>query len=230
MAENAARLVKAYNEMVIHLRKETGQDANCRFPELVRVASEINAVVFRYKDELIQYGRLRNAIVHEQGTESIYIADPRESACSRIEELRDRILCPRKLRSISPYLPLRIFQSTNSLSEALVYMKENIFSQVIILNQGEYGILSTEGIAHWLESKDHAVLLPEIMLEEVGQFEPEDTCRRLRADETIERALVVFTKDLGKRVFSILVTETGLRTDEPITIITPWDFVAGKLR
>jgi hypothetical protein len=74
------------------------------------------------------------------------------------------------------------------------------------------------------------VMLPEILLGEIAHFEPEGTCRYLRADDTIERALEVFTKDLGKRVFSILATETGLATEEPITIITPWDFVAGKLR
>jgi hypothetical protein len=61
-------------------------------------------------------------------------------------------------------------------------------------------------------------------------FEPEDTCRYLKADDTVERAFEVFTNDIGKRVFSILVTEKGIATEEPITIITPWDFVAGALR
>jgi len=230
MTENASRFVHAFNQIERHLRQLTGRDANCRFPELVRAASENNAVVLRYKDELLQNGRLRNAIVHEQGTDSIYMADPRAAACSRIEELRDRVLCPKKLRSISPHVPLRIFHSTNSLSQVLGYMKGNDFSQVIILNSGSYAILSTEGIAHWLESKENMVMLPEILLGEIAHFEPEGTCRYLRADDTIERALEVFTKDLGRRVFSILATETGLAAEEPITIITPWDFVAGKLR
>jgi hypothetical protein len=141
----------AFNQIERHLRQLTGRDANCRFPELVRAASENNAVVLRYKDELLQNGRLRNAIVHEQGTDSIYMADPRAAACSRIEELRDRVLCPKKLRGISPHVPLRIFHSTNSLSQVLGDMKGNDFSQVITLNSGSYAILSTEGIAHWLE-------------------------------------------------------------------------------
>jgi hypothetical protein len=230
MTENALRFVTVFNQIEQRLRQLTGRDANCRFPDLVRAASENNAVVRLYKDELLRNGRLRNTIVHELGTESIYIADPREAACTRIEELKDRILCPKELGSISPHVLLRIFHSTNSLSQALVYMKDNDFSQVITLNHGSYVILSTEGIAHWLESKENMVILPESFLEEIAQFEPEDTCRYLRADDTIERALEVFTTDLGKRVFSILATETGLPTEEPITIITPWDFVAGKLR
>jgi hypothetical protein len=230
MTENASRFVHAFNQIERHLRQLTGRDANCRFPDLLRAASENNAVVFWYKDEILQYGRLRNAIVHEQGTESIYMADPRDSACSRIEELRERILSPKTLRTISPHVPLRIFTSTNSVSDALAYMKANDFSQVIALNDGSYIILSAEGIAHWLGSKENMVMLREIFLAEIARFEPEDTYRYMSADDTIERALDVFTNDLGKRVFSILATETGLPTEEPITIITPWDFVAGKLR
>jgi hypothetical protein len=230
MTENALRFVTAFNQIEQRLRQVTGRNANCRFPELVSLASENNAVVLRYKDELVQYGRLRNAIVHEQGTESMYIADPRGSACSRIEELRDRILRPKKLRSISPHVSLRIFDSGDALAPALAYMKANDFSQVITLNDGSYAILSAEGIAHWLESNDNMVLLSEISVGVVARFEPKDTCRYLRADDTVERALEVFTKDLGKRVFSILATETGLATEEPIRIVTPWDFVAGKLR
>jgi hypothetical protein len=109
-------------------------------------------------------------------------------------------------------------------------MKAHEFSQVIALNAGTYGILSTEGIAHWLESKDNVVMLSQITLAQIIHFEPEDTCHYLKADDTIERALEVFTTDLGKRVFSILATEMGLSTEEPITIITPWDFVAGRLQ
>jgi hypothetical protein len=109
-------------------------------------------------------------------------------------------------------------------------MKANDFSQVISLTDGCYMILSTEGIAHWLESKENMVMLSEISLGAVVRCEPPDTCKYLKADDTVDRAFEVFTTDLGKRVFSILVTETGQRTEKPITIITPWDFVAGKLR
>jgi hypothetical protein len=230
MAGRALRFVTAFNQIEQQLRQQTGRDANCRFPDLVSAAAENNAVVRLYKDELLRNGRLRNTIVHELGTESIYIADPREAACRRIGELKDRILCPKELRSIAPHVPLRIFHSTNSLSETLAYMKANDFSQVITLDKGSYVILSSEGIAHWLGSQENMVNLPKSFLGDIIDCEPEGTCRYLRANDTIERALEVFTKDLGKRVFSIIATETGLATAQPITIITPWDFVAGKLR
>jgi hypothetical protein len=230
MTENASRFVSAFNQLEQHLRRVSGRDASCRFHDLVKAACEVSASVCQHKDELLQFQRLRNAIVHEQGTPSIYIADPRETACLRIEELRHRILCPKTLRRISAYVPLRIFNADDLLPAALAYMKANDFSQVITLIDGCYMILSTEGIAHWLESKENMVMLSEISLEAVVRCEPPDTCKYLKADDTIDRALQVFTADLGKRVFSILVTETGERTEKPTAIITPWDFVAGRLR
>jgi hypothetical protein len=125
---------------------------------------------------------------------------------------------------------LRIFDEGERLPAALGYMKTNEFSQVIVVTEGLYRILSTEGIAHWLESEDNVVSLSEISLGSVLSYEPTDTCKYLKVDDTVDDAYQVFTKDLGKRVFSILVTKTGLPAEEPTTIITPWDFVAGKLR
>ena len=230
MRDNASRFVHAFNQIEQHLRGITRKDASCRFHDLVALASAVNATAGRYRDELIQFRQLRNVIVHEQGTASIYIADPREIACSRIEELRDKILCPKSLRGISPYAVLRIFSADDPLPAALAYMKEKEFSQVITLTDGYHGILSTEGVTHWLESNENMVRLSEIAVGSVGRCEPSDTCKYLRADNTVDEAYKIFTEDLGKRVFSVLVTETGDPRERPITIITPWDFVAGKLR
>jgi hypothetical protein len=231
MTQNADRFIKAFNEIEQHLRSQIGRDTRHPFPEVVKVAAGINSVVRRYKDELLQYARLRNAIVHELGTNSVFIADPREAACFGIEDLRAKILCPKILRDMLPYAPLRVFDSATSLSQALAYMKEQNFSQVIARSE-RYVILSCEGVAHWLEAKslENTVFLSQALMKDVLCFEPEDTYRYLKADDTVERALEVFTNDIGKRVFSILVTEKGNATEKPITIITPWDFVAGTLR
>jgi ATP-dependent DNA ligase len=45
-----------------------------------------------------------------------------------------------------------------------------------------------------------------------------------------ERAREVFANDIGKRVFSALVTESGRPKQRPINIVTPWDIVSGALR
>ena len=61
-------------------------------------------------------------------------------------------------------------------------------------------------------------------------FEPTDSCIYLKATDTVDRAREVFANDIGKRIFSALVTEHGSAKEKPINIVTPWDFVAGALR
>jgi hypothetical protein len=63
----------------------------------------------------------------------------------------------------------------------------------------------------------------------VLDFEPKDTCVYLRVDDSVDRAREIFVNDIGKRVFSALVSEIGKAEGNPINIVTPWDFVGGQI-
>jgi hypothetical protein len=110
-------------------------------------------------------------------------------------------------------------------------MRAHEFSQVITVRDGTHVVLSTEGIARWLEvkSKEDVIALSDTRLTDVLDFEPIDSCTYLKADDTVDRAREVFAKDIGKRLFSALVTENGRPKETPINIVPPWDFVTGKL-
>ena len=111
-------------------------------------------------------------------------------------------------------------------------MRANDFSQVIAVQNERYIIVSAEGLAHWLEakSKEEIIDLAEAQLRDVIVFEPKDSCQYLSADDTIDRLREVFATDVGKRLFSVLVTEHGRPTETPINIVTPWDVVTGTLK
>ena len=126
---------------------------------------------------------------------------------------------------------VRTVSTDVKLAELLSYMRANDFSQVIAVQNERYIIVSAEGLAHWLEakSKEEIIDLSETRLSDVIIFEPKDSCRYLSADDTVDRAREVFATDIGKRIFSVLVTEHGRPSERPINIVTPWDFVAGAL-
>jgi hypothetical protein len=111
-------------------------------------------------------------------------------------------------------------------------MKQNEFSQIIIELSREFVILSSVGIARWLENKStEDIISPvETKLGEVLDFEPKGSCIYLKVSDTVEEARERFTSDIGKMVVSVLVSEHGKSTEKPINIITPWDFVAGALK
>ena len=151
----------------------------------------------RNKDDLLEYGDLRNAIVHDRGKAPVLLADPREDVVVKIEEIWNRLSHPRILRSLARPIPLRIFTSSTVLAESLSYMRANDFSQVIAVRDEKHLILSAEGIAHWLEakSKEDIIELSAARLSDVLNFEPKDSCIYLRANDTVDRAREVFAND-----------------------------------
>ena len=232
MTSNGDRFESAYNKIDALLRKKVGGTKPLSFSFLVNEAASKDATVRMYRDDLLEYGELRNAIVHDRGRAPVLLADPREDVVQKIENIWNRLSHPRILRSLAGAVQLRIFPANAVLAEPLSYMRANDFSQVIALSDEKHRVLSTEGIAHWLEAKSNEdiISLAEARLGDALNFEPTDSCVYLKADDTVDRAREVFANDIGKRVFSALVTEHGSAKEKPINIVTPWDFVAGKLR
>lgn len=231
MPSNGDRFEAAYNKIDALLRKKVGRRSGS-FSSIVIEAATKDPTVRTYKDELLEYGDLRNAIVHDRGRAPVLLADPREEVVTRIEEIWDRLSRPRTLRSLPRPVPLRIFGTSEPLPQALSYMRANDFSQIVAFLSGMHVLLSAEGIAYWLEAKseEDIIALSEVELGHALDFEPEGSCAYLKADDTVERAREVFANDIGKRVFSALVTESGSPKQRPINIVTPWDVVSGTLR
>jgi hypothetical protein len=232
MLANGDRFEGAYNKIDALLRKKFGAAKTLSFSSIVVEAAKKDATVRANKEDLLEFGDLRNAIVHDRGKAPVLLADPREDVVVEIEKIWNRISRPRLLRSLAPPVPLQIFIASAALSEALSYMRENDFSQVIACRDGKHLVLSTVGIAHWLEakSKEDIIALSEARLSDVLNFEPKDSCIYLKANDTTDRARELFANDFGRTIVSELVTEHGIATEKPINIVTPWDFVAGALR
>jgi hypothetical protein len=231
MTSNGDRFEGAYNKIDALLRKKIAAAKTISFSHIVNQAAEKDPTVRAVKNDLLEYGDLRNAIVHDRGKAPVLLADRRDDVVVSIEKILNRLLHPKTLRSLPHRMPLQIFPATALLSEALLYMRTNDFSQVIVLRDEKHLIVSTEGIAHWLEekSKDDIIALSEARVRDVMTFEPKDSCIYLKANDTADQAREVFVNDVGKRIFSALVTEHGNSKEKPINIVTPWDLVAGAL-
>ena len=73
---NAARFLKSYNKIESQLKILYNASPTQNFTDLVKRCTDLNITVRRYENELIDYGKLRNAIVHRAGGEELFIANP----------------------------------------------------------------------------------------------------------------------------------------------------------
>ena len=62
---NAAAFLSAYNKVDAQLRALYNFGGGQSFTDIVRRSAEKNSVVRRYENDLAEYARLRNAIVHQ---------------------------------------------------------------------------------------------------------------------------------------------------------------------
>ena len=85
---NARRFIKAYNTIDYSLRTQHNFSQGISFSELIRKAVVLDSVVRKYEDSLVDYGRLRNAIIHRSNEEYI-IAEPHEDV---VEDTHRRAL------------------------------------------------------------------------------------------------------------------------------------------
>jgi hypothetical protein len=77
MAPNSDRFEAAYNKIDALLRKEVSRARSSAFSSVVMEAAKQDATVRAYKDDLLEHGDLRNAIVHDRGRTPFLLADPR---------------------------------------------------------------------------------------------------------------------------------------------------------
>ena len=71
---NAKRFIAAYNRLDQGLREIYSIKRTLTFSDMIRKVANVNTVVSKFEEDLIDYARLRNAIVHKSGDE--LIAEP----------------------------------------------------------------------------------------------------------------------------------------------------------
>lgn len=82
---NAMRFITAYNTIDNALRSIYNFKRSMTYADMIRRASNLNYVVRKYEDKLIDYGRLRNAIVHSS-YEDVVIAEPHIDVLEEFEK------------------------------------------------------------------------------------------------------------------------------------------------
>lgn len=90
---NATRFISAYNVIDQTLRSVYNFKRNMTFSDVIRKAVSLNSVIRRYEDKLIDYARLRNAIIHNSSDEVI-IAEPHIEVVEEMERIANLVSKP----------------------------------------------------------------------------------------------------------------------------------------
>jgi predicted transcriptional regulator len=187
-----------------------------------------NNVFSYYKEDLQQFAKLRNAIVHESVSDDKAIAEPHDEVVSKLELIVEKIENPPK---VIPQFQVDIetIDLGAQISDALDIMYEDNFSQLPVLENDKFhDLLTTDTVARWISANkdEDGYLLENVAVREVLPYkEFQENYRFISRSTTLIEVLRIF-REVDYKVQpldALLITNDGKKEQKLLGIITHYD-------
>lgn len=230
---NSTEFLSIYDELDEYMRNQLNVDDNIPHRNLIERLAKKNNIFSKYKDNLIDFAKLRNAIVHNPYRN---FAEPIAEPHDNIVELYRNI----KIKIINPPMAIDIAVKTRNIfctsanenvMEVMRVMSQNTFSHVPIIKNGKVlGIFSQFAIFSYLVKNQSVCLDNNVIINDFKEFTSlenhdaeyfEFVSRHTLASE-IE--LMFRNRNANqKRLGVVFVTESGSQTEKLLGMITAAD-------
>jgi len=226
---NSERFIIAYNMIDYSLRTIYGFKRSISFADLIRKAVPMNSVVRKYEDELIDYGRLRNSIVHKTNPNYV-IAEPHDEVVDEFEKIAKLIATPPTAYDKICNKEVVVCDSDVTVKEILQIMSRTGYHNIpVYTGETLQGVVVGPKILQALgesliKGEDATTYLSQTKALDIITKDDETKYFRV-ADKnmTIEKALNYFY--INRKLALILITENGTMNEKPIGIITTADIL-----
>jgi CBS domain-containing protein len=232
--KNHDNFIMMYNEIDSFMRKEMGLDDRFPHSNLIRDMACKNRVFSRYKEELLSFARLRNAIVHNPNIRNADpIADPHDYVIKQYRKILDSVLSPPKAIDSLAIKGKDVYTAglDDRALEIMKVMNDNIFTHVPILEYGKLiGVFSENTVFSYIVNTGDILLEKDIKIAEFSEFIPIDKHESESFVFVSRNALVIDVEDMfiqqfqkGKRLAVVFITHSGNPKEQLLGLITPWD-------
>ena len=152
----STRFVSCYNRIDEILHDVSGLEPVMSFTACVRAASEHNATVKRFADDLTAYARLRNAIVHSSVEDKI-IAEPHLDVVEHFESILTLLTHPPLVTDVIGERRVVCVQADDRLARVVELVYDHNFSNIPVLSGGKLvGLITPKDVVRamgeWRES------------------------------------------------------------------------------
>ncbi|MDD3397442.1 MAG: CBS domain-containing protein [Clostridia bacterium] len=225
----AERFINAYNTIDHELRIQHDFRRSMSYSDMIRRAVVQNYVVRKYEDELIDYGRLRNAIIHKSNEDYI-IAEPHEDVVLQFEKIAKIISAPPKVWNTICKKDVVTVQFDVPLKKVIEIIYTSSFSNLpVYKNGGLIGVANGQKMLNVLgeqvsKGKDINEYISKTKIEDIiNQFTNGRYYEVMPMDVTVERALNLFYEN--RKLLIIILTKTGSMEEVPLGILTTGDIM-----
>ncbi|NLW29578.1 MAG: CBS domain-containing protein [Erysipelothrix sp.] len=201
---------------------------NISFSNYVHRYSKRNDIIRQYRDNLLEYSQLRNAIVHDRAGNNSVIAEPHESVVKEIEHIAKMLTKPPLIKDI-PLKDIVVCQIDDDFSSVLKKMSEHGFSQMPVLDGVMVvNVLDSSMALHYLYNhvnENNQIDLKYVKVRDVVEMDRTEHFKLVYEDETIHDVISLFQvqQEKGSALRAIVVLNNESRRKGPIAIITVKD-------
>ncbi|MEH7336064.1 CBS domain-containing protein [Neobacillus drentensis] len=200
-----------------------------RFKVLLDIGARKHQIIDKYYDELKQYAKLRNSLVHDKKELGFYIAEPHEDVVKHIEWISTIFNKPNYALSIATKEVIYC-DIEDSILFILQAIKEHGYSQYPVYQDNRcVGLLKTGDIVNWMAGNiiNTIVDLTDI---KIG-----DILRDVKHHpiEFVPKSIDIFSiEDIYERKHKekvelevVIITENGKSDEKPLGMVTAWDLI-----
>ncbi len=232
ISTNAERFITAYNSIDYSLRVIYDFKRSMSFSDIIRRSVVLNSVVRKYEEDLIDYGRLRNAIIHH-GNSKYTIAEPHDDVVNKIEHLAGLITEPPVAIDRVGNKDVLTIDADLTIDKVMELISRTGYSNLPIYKEDKLiGVLSGRQLVNVLGKKisEGENIQTFIQTTSVGciieQMGDEYYFMIADKDITIDEAMNNFENN--RKLLIILITKDGKDTGKPLCIITEADIIDMK--
>lgn len=226
---NAERFINSYNKTDLQLRTMYDFKSSLSFSEVIRRSAEINPFIRRYENKLIDYGRLRNAIVHKDIDDEI-IAQPNTRVTEEFEHIA-RVLCtPPTVKKVLGERKVVCLSAGDTLEDAAKKATREGVSNLPVVKGGMLiGILGNRGFVRSVGSalaqgKEIGAFLRETTVEQVLTESDFGKYYQVASQKTTVADIAVAFEN-NRKLLAIVITADGGRRGKILNLITTADLV-----
>ena len=229
---NANRFITAYNTIDYSLRTIYDFKRSMSFSDVIRRSVVLNSIVRKYEEDLIDYGRLRNAIIHN-GNAKYTIAEPHDDVVVKIERLANLISEPPKAMDRIGNKEVITITADMKVGSAIELIYRTGYSNLPVYD-GEklLGILNGRKLINVIGKRiSGSINLQEFIentsVAEIVEEMGEDYYFILASEDiSIDEAMNHFENN--RKLLIILITKDGKETGKPLKIISSADIIDMK--
>jgi predicted transcriptional regulator len=227
---NGQRFLDAYNAIDRALRVQYNFKTTISFTDLVRRCADLNHIIRQHEDDLINFARLRNAIIHNSDSSRV-VAEPHDSVVGTLEKIARLITTP----------PL-VVDITKSRGNVVIVDASRTVREFIMERGGSghgtipvYKGTNLIGVIRWrefvanlghvlTEGKSIDAFINSTDVEDLIRAFPESGLYTVASrNVTIEEVMTMFDK--SSRLACVIITNSGGATELPVGIVTNADIM-----